>query len=71
MISPRQRFKIEALKTPKQDAQQHVYNFNEVSQPNTPEIAMQQAQRCLHRGHTPCSKGCRYATIFPLLSSFF
>jgi hypothetical protein len=33
MINRRQRLKIEAVKPPKQEAQQRIYNFNEVSQP--------------------------------------
>src|SRR5207245_5188366 len=58
MINRRQRFKIEAVKPSKQDPQQRVHNFNEVSQPYTPEMAMLQAQRCLYCDHAPCSKGC-------------
>jgi len=58
MINRRQRFKIDAVKPPKQDAQQRVYNFNEVSQSYTPEQAMEQAQRCLYCDHAPCTKGC-------------
>jgi hypothetical protein len=48
MINCRQRFTIEAVKPSQQDAEQRVYNFNEVSQPYIPEIAMEQAQCCLH-----------------------
>jgi len=58
MINRRQRFKIEAVKPPKQDAQARVHNFNEVSQSYTPEMAMEQAQRCLYCDHAPCAKGC-------------
>jgi glutamate synthase (NADPH/NADH) small chain len=58
MIIRRERFRIEAVKPPKQDPQQRVYNFNEVSQPYTPETAMEQAQRCLYCDHAPCAKGC-------------
>ncbi len=57
-MNRRQRFKIEAVKPPKQDPQARVHNFNEVSQAYTPEIAMEQAQRCLYCDHAPCSKGC-------------
>jgi len=35
-----------------------VSNFNEVSQPYTPETAIEQAQRSLYCDHAPCSKGC-------------
>jgi glutamate synthase (NADPH/NADH) small chain len=58
MINRRQRFKIEAVKPPKQDPQERVHNFNEVSQTYTPELAMEQAQRCLYCDHAPCSKAC-------------
>jgi glutamate synthase (NADPH/NADH) small chain len=58
MINRRQRFKIEAVKPLKQDARERVYNFNEVSQSYTPELAMEQAQRCLYCDHAPCSKAC-------------
>jgi glutamate synthase (NADPH) small chain len=58
MINRRQRFKIDAVKPPKQDPEQRVHNFNEVSQPYVPETAIEQAQRCLYCDHAPCSKGC-------------
>src|SRR5690349_18822586 len=58
MINRRQRFKIDAVKPAKQNAQQRVYNFNEVSQPYSPEQAIEQAQRCLYCDHAPCAKGC-------------
>jgi glutamate synthase (NADPH/NADH) small chain len=58
MINRRQRFRIEAVKPPKQDPELRVHNFNEVSQGYTPEIAMEQAQRCLYCDHAPCSKAC-------------
>jgi glutamate synthase (NADPH/NADH) small chain len=58
MINRRQRFRIEVVKPPKQDPELRVHNFNEVSQGYTPEIAMEQAQRCLYCDHAPCSKAC-------------
>ena len=58
MINRRQRFKIDAVKPPKQDPQARVHNFDEVSQTYTPEVAMEQAQRCLYCDHAPCSKAC-------------
>lgn len=58
MINRRERFKIEAVKPPKQDAQERIHNFNEVSQSYTPEVAMEQAQRCLYCDHAPCVKAC-------------
>jgi len=55
MINRLQRFKIDVVKPPKQDPEQRVHNFNEVSQPYTPETAIEQAQRCLYCDHAPCS----------------
>ncbi len=57
-MNRRQRFKIEAVKPPKQDAEARVHNFSEVSQAYAPEIAMEQAQRCLYCDHAPCIQGC-------------
>jgi hypothetical protein len=56
MINRRQLFTIEAAKPPKLDAKQRVYNFNEVSQPYTHELAMEQAERCLYCDHALCER---------------
>ena len=53
MINRRQRFKIEAVKPPKQDPQARVHNFNEVSQPYTPELAMEQRTTQTHLTMSP------------------
>src|SRR5690349_3481383 len=58
MINRRERYRLDVVKPPKQDPQQRVYNFNEVSQSYAPEIAVEQAQRCLYCDHAPCVKAC-------------
>src|SRR5690349_10851107 len=58
MLKRRERFRIEKVKPSKQDPAARVSNFNEVYQGYTPEMAMEQAQRCLYCDHSPCNKGC-------------
>jgi len=58
MINRRERYRLDVVKPPKQDPQQRIYNFNEVSQGYAPEIAVEQAQRCLYCDHAPCVKAC-------------
>ncbi len=58
IVRRRDRYQIDGVKPGKQDPQERLHNFNEVSQPYTPEEAMQQAMRCLQCDHAPCSKGC-------------
>src|SRR5512135_550984 len=58
MINRRERYRLDVVKPPKQDPQQRIYNFSEVSQGYAPEIAVQQAQRCLYCDHAPCVSAC-------------
>jgi glutamate synthase (NADPH) small chain len=58
MINRRQRLKIEAVKPPKQDAQQRIYNFNEVSQPYNAGNGHGASPALPVLRHAPCSKGC-------------
>lgn len=58
MINRRERYRLDVVKPPKQDPAQRVYNFDEVSRGYTPEIAVEQAQRCLYCEHAPCIKAC-------------
>jgi len=58
MWDRRQRYRIEGLKPGKQDPELRVHNFEEVSKSYTPEMAMEQAQRCLYCEHAPCTTGC-------------
>lgn len=43
---------------PAQDAQVRITNFDEVNQGFTPELAREEAMRCLQCKDAPCSQGC-------------
>ena len=58
MLKRRQSYRIDRVKPSKQDPQARLANFNEVYQGYTPEMAIEQAQRCLYCDHSPCTKGC-------------
>jgi len=58
MLTRRERYCIDLVKPAKQDAGKRVNNFNEVYQPYVPELAMQEAQRCLLCEHSPCQQAC-------------
>jgi glutamate synthase (NADPH/NADH) small chain len=52
------RMKIERHDMPAQDPQARISNFNEVNQGFTPELAHEEALRCLNCKDAPCSQGC-------------
>ena len=58
LIRRNQRYRIDKVKPSKQDPTARVENFNEVYKGYTPELAIEQAQRCLYCDHAPCNKGC-------------
>ena len=58
MLTRRERYCIDLIKPAKQDPNLRVNNFNEVYQPYVPELAMQEAQRCLLCEHAPCQQAC-------------
>lgn len=49
---------LEKVKMPEQDPNVRNRNFDEVALGYTPEMAMEEAQRCLHCKHKPCVNGC-------------
>lgn len=49
---------LEKVKMPEQDPDIRNKNFDEVSLGYTPEMAMEEAQRCLHCKNKPCVGGC-------------
>ncbi len=49
---------LEKVKMPEQDPNVRNKNFDEVALGYTPELAMEEAQRCLHCKHKPCVGGC-------------
>ena len=49
---------LEKVKMPEQDPNVRNRNFDEVALGYTPEMAIEEAQRCLHCKHKPCVNGC-------------
>ena len=49
---------IEKTKMPEQDPRERVSNFDEVALGYTPEMAVNEAKRCLNCKHKPCVGGC-------------
>lgn len=49
---------LEKVKMPEQDPYVRNKNFDEVALGYTPEMAMEEAQRCLHCKNKPCVGGC-------------
>ena len=49
---------LEKVKMPEQDPDVRNKNFDEVALGYTPEMAMEEAQRCLHCKNKPCVGGC-------------
>nr|WP_298875799.1 NADPH-dependent glutamate synthase [uncultured Mogibacterium sp.] len=49
---------LEKVKMPEQDPNVRNRNFEEVALGYTPEMAIEEAQRCLHCKHKPCVNGC-------------
>jgi glutamate synthase (NADPH) small chain len=54
----RRRYRTEPLKLRKQDSQERLHNFSEVSLELTLEQARTEAGRCLQCEHHPCTFGC-------------
>lgn len=57
-LSPKERMKIQRHVMPAQVPQERVCNFDEVNQGFTPEMALEEAQRCLQCKDAPCVQGC-------------
>ena len=55
----------EKHKMPEQDPKKRIKNFNEVPYGYTPEIAIQEAKRCLQCKNHPCTKGCPVEVDIP------
>lgn len=49
---------LEKVSMPIQEANERITNFDEVATGYTAEMAMEEAQRCLHCKHKPCVNGC-------------
>ena len=57
--------KKEKHKMPEQDPKKRIKNFNEVPYGYLPEIAIQEAKRCLQCKNHPCTKGCPVEVDIP------
>jgi glutamate synthase (NADPH) small chain len=57
-LTARQRMSIPRQPMPEQDALVRRVNFSEVATGLTPEMAMQEAERCLQCKNVPCVQGC-------------
>ena len=49
---------LKKVSMPEQEPQVRNKNFKEVALGYTPEMAMEEATRCLHCKHAPCVNGC-------------
>jgi glutamate synthase (NADPH/NADH) small chain len=64
-LSIKDRLAISRVKMIAQDAKERACNFREVNQGLTPELAMQEAQRCLVCKNKPCMEGCPVGVRIP------
>ena len=64
-LTARQRMEIPRQPMPEQEAQERRANFFEVAQGLTPEMALQEAERCLQCKNEPCVSGCPVEVPIP------
>jgi len=64
-LSIKDRLAISRVKMIAQDAKERACNFREVNQGLTPELAMEEAQRCLVCKNKPCMEGCPVGVRIP------
>ena len=57
-ISPKERMKIPRHEMPEQEAEERSCNFEEVNYGYTPELAMEEAIRCIQCKNPVCIEGC-------------
>jgi glutamate synthase (NADPH/NADH) small chain len=57
-LPPKERMQIPRQPMPEQDAHKRILNFDEVNQGFTKELAIKEAQRCLHCKIPTCIDGC-------------
>src|SRR5690554_703832 len=56
---------LQKVKMPEQDPKERNSNFSEVALGYTPEMAVEEAQRCLQCKHRPCVAGCPVSVQIP------
>ena len=64
-LTAKQRMAISRQPMPQQDALDRRANFFEVAQGLTPEMAQQEAERCLQCKNEPCVAGCPVEVLIP------
>ena len=64
-LNPKQRMAIPRQPMPEQEALERRANFFEVAQGLTPEMALQEAERCLQCKNEPCVAGCPVEVPIP------
>ena len=64
-LSIKERMAIKRVKMITQDAKERACNFREVNQGLTPELAMEEANRCLVCRNKPCMEGCPVGVHIP------
>ena len=64
-LTAKQRMAIPRQPMPEQDAEERAANFFEVAQGLTPEMALQEAERCLQCKNEPCVRGCPVEVPIP------
>jgi glutamate synthase (NADPH/NADH) small chain len=64
-MSVKERMAIKRVKMIAQDAKERACNFREVNQGLTPELAMEEANRCLVCNNKPCMEGCPVGVRIP------
>ncbi|MDR3672311.1 MAG: NAD(P)-dependent oxidoreductase, partial [Holophaga sp.] len=64
-LSLKARMAINRVKMREQDAKARACNFREVNQGLTPELAQEEAQRCLTCRNKPCMEGCPVGVRIP------
>jgi len=64
-LTIKERMAIKRVKMIAQDAKERACNFREVNQGLTPELAMEEASRCLICKNKPCMEGCPVGVRIP------
>jgi glutamate synthase (NADPH/NADH) small chain len=60
-----ERLKLPPAPMPEQDPAERIHNVREVPLGFTPDMALQEAQRCLHCTNQPCVQGCPVGVRIP------
>lgn len=64
-LTTKERLLIQPVVMPQQDHRERIHNVNEVPLGFTPEMALEESQRCLQCKNAPCVKGCPVSIDIP------